>query len=233
MELGGKAANIIFDDAPLDQAVEGIVNGIFFNQGHVCCAGSRLLVQEGGVDEVLAQAEAPHRHAARRRSDGQEHRRRRDQLDGEQLDKITELVARRREGRRGDVQPACNLPSKASTSVPPCSRRDAEPPHRPRGNLRPRAQRPHLPHRGRSHREGEQHRLRLSAPVSGPTKGSRILKMSPRLNAGVVWANTYNKFDPTSPVRRLQGKRLRPRRWAARPRALPLAFDGGGEGGDR
>src|SRR4029077_8938185 len=54
LELGGKAANIVFDDAPLDQAVEGIVNGIFFNQGHVCCAGSRLLVQESVIDEVIA-----------------------------------------------------------------------------------------------------------------------------------------------------------------------------------
>ena len=80
LELGGKAANIIFDDAPVDQAVEGIVNGIFFNQGHVCCAGSRLLVQESVADEVIEQAAGPHRDAAGRRPDGQEHRRRRDQL---------------------------------------------------------------------------------------------------------------------------------------------------------
>ena len=80
LELGGKAANIIFDDAPIDQAVEGIVNGIFFNQGHVCCAGSRLLVQESVADEVIEQAAGPDRHAAGRRPDGQEHRRRRDQL---------------------------------------------------------------------------------------------------------------------------------------------------------
>ena len=58
LELGGKAANIVFDDAPIDQAVEGIVNGIFFNQGHVCCAGSRLLVQESVADEVVDSAEA-------------------------------------------------------------------------------------------------------------------------------------------------------------------------------
>ena len=80
LELGGKAANIIFDDAPIDQAVEGIVNGIFFNQGHVCCAGSRLLVQESVADEVIEKLQAAHRDAAARRPDGQEHRRRRDQL---------------------------------------------------------------------------------------------------------------------------------------------------------
>ncbi len=82
MELGGKAANIVFDDAPLDQAVEGIVNGIFFNQGHVCCAGSRLLVQETRRRDGAREAEEPHPGAARRRSAGQEHGRRRDQLEG-------------------------------------------------------------------------------------------------------------------------------------------------------
>ena len=80
LELGGKAANIIFDDAPIDQAVEGIVNGIFFNQGHVCCAGSRLLVQESVADEVIDKLRARVVDPAARRSDGQEHRRRRDQL---------------------------------------------------------------------------------------------------------------------------------------------------------
>ena len=80
LELGGKAANIVFDDAPIDQAVEGIVNGIFFNQGHVCCAGSRLLVQESIYDEVLASLQAAAGHAAARRPAGQEHRHRRDQL---------------------------------------------------------------------------------------------------------------------------------------------------------
>ena len=80
LELGGKAANIVFDDAALDQAVEGIVNGIFFNQGHVCCAGSRLLVQESVADELLDQAQAPDVHAARGRPARQEHRHRRHQL---------------------------------------------------------------------------------------------------------------------------------------------------------
>ena len=81
LELGGKAANIVFDDAPLDQAVEGIVNGIFFNQGHVCCAGSRLLVQESVARRGRSRAlQAPAGHAAPRRPAGQEHRHRRDQL---------------------------------------------------------------------------------------------------------------------------------------------------------
>ena len=80
LELGGKGANIVFDDAAQDQAIEGIVNGIFFNQGQVCCAGSRLLVQESIAEEFVDRAEGPGGDAAGRRPDGQEHRRRRDQL---------------------------------------------------------------------------------------------------------------------------------------------------------
>ena len=80
LELGGKAANIVFDDAPLDQAVEGIVNGIFFNQGHVCCAGSRLLVQESIADELLARLKRRMATLRDRRPARQEHGHRRDQL---------------------------------------------------------------------------------------------------------------------------------------------------------
>jgi aldehyde dehydrogenase (NAD+) len=80
LELGGKAANIVFDDAPLDQAVEGIVTGIFFNQGHVCCAGSRLLVQESVADEVLERLKRRMSTLRHGRPAGQEHRHRRDQL---------------------------------------------------------------------------------------------------------------------------------------------------------
>ena len=80
LELGGKAANIVFADAPLDQAVEGVVNGIYFNQGHVCCAGSRLLVQEPIHDEVVEKLDGAHRDAAPGRPARQEHRHRRDQL---------------------------------------------------------------------------------------------------------------------------------------------------------
>ena len=82
LELGGKAANIIFDDAPIDQAIEGVVNGIFFNQGEVCCAGSRLLVQESIAEPVHRAAEGPPVDAARGRPARQEHRRRRDQQRG-------------------------------------------------------------------------------------------------------------------------------------------------------
>ena len=81
LELGGKAANVIFDDAALDQAVEGIVNGIYFNQGHVCCAGSRLLVQESISEPLIEKLKRRPGRAARRRSARQEHRRRRDQLE--------------------------------------------------------------------------------------------------------------------------------------------------------
>ena len=81
LELGGKAANIVFDDCALDQAVEGIVNGIYFNQGHVCCAGSRLFAQESIYEPLVEKLKQPPRDAARRRPARQEHRRRRDQLE--------------------------------------------------------------------------------------------------------------------------------------------------------
>ena len=111
LELGGKAANIVFDDAPIDQAVEGIVNGIFFNQGHVCCAGSRLLVQESVADEVLERAQAPDGHAARRRPAGQEHRHRRDQLRRAAGPDPRALRHRRGRGRRAAGRRRASCPT--------------------------------------------------------------------------------------------------------------------------
>jgi hypothetical protein len=150
----------VFDDAPLDQAVEGIVNGIFFNQGHVCCAGSRLLVQESVADEVLAKLK---RRIATLRV-------------GDPLDKNTDIgainsaeqlaasptssKAASRKARRCSRQ-RCKLPSEGLL-LPShdLRRRQHEPPHRPRGDLRPRAQHADLPHARRSGRKGQQHRLR-------------------------------------------------------------------------
>ena len=117
LELGGKAANIIFDDSALDQAVEGIVNGIYFNQGHVCCAGSRLLVQESIYEQTIVEAEAPHRDAARRRPARQEHRHRRDQL--EDAARQDQRVGRVRQGEGAEMfQSACRLPAKGFWFTP-------------------------------------------------------------------------------------------------------------------
>ena len=198
LELGGKAANIVFDDAPIDQAVEGIVNGIFFNQGQVCCAGSRLLVQESIADEVTA--------ALRRRL---ETLRVGDPLDkntdvgainsAEQLARITELAdAGVERGRLAMVAAVRAARPRVLVRPDGLHRRLPRPSHRPRGDLRAGAVGAHLPHARRGDREGQQHPVRtvgrrldregLAHPVHGR-----------RLRAGVVWANTFNRFDPASP----------------------------------
>eukprot|EP01030_Chromulinospumella_sphaerica_P034949 gene34949-biopygen27518 len=111
MELGGKAANIVFDDAPLDQAVEGIVNGIFFNQGHVCCAGSRLLVHEPVADKVLAKLK--NRIRTLRVGDPLDKNTDIGAINSrEQLDKIAALVAAGVKEGNEMFQPACKLPTK-------------------------------------------------------------------------------------------------------------------------
>ncbi len=117
LELGGKSANIVFEDAALDQAVEGIVNGIFFNQGHVCCAGSRLLIQESVLDEVVAKLWRADGPAAARRPDGQEHRHRRDQL-GRAAQRIETLVAAGEEEGATRRSVACELPERGYWFAP-------------------------------------------------------------------------------------------------------------------
>ena len=121
LELGGKAANIVFDDAPLDQAVEGIVNGIFFNQGHVCCAGSRLLVQESVAEDVLRPAQAADGDPAGRRPARQEHRRRRDQLRRAAGPDPRAVRRRRGRGRRALVGRRASCPPTATGSRRRCS----------------------------------------------------------------------------------------------------------------
>jgi len=198
LELGGKAANILFDDAPLDQAVEGVINGIFFNQGHVCCAGSRLLVQESVVDEVVA------RLTLRLRS-----LRVGDPLDkntdvgainsGEQLARIKRLVAVGvREGATL-YQPPCALPPKGFY-FPPTLFTGVQQSHR---IAREEIFGPVLSILtfrtvDEAIEKANNTAYGLSAGV-WTDKGSRILKLSTELKAGVVWANTYNKFDPASP----------------------------------
>ncbi|MGC5332987.1 aldehyde dehydrogenase family protein [Micromonospora sp. DT62] len=198
LELGGKAANIVFDDAPVDQAVEGIVNGIFFNQGHVCCAGSRLLIQENVADRVL---ESLKRRMAQLRV-------------GDPLDKNTDIgainsaaqLARIRElSDAGSAEgaerwsPPCELPERGFWFAPTIftgvtqahriAREEIFGPVLSVLTFRTPAE---------AVEKANNTPYGLSAGI-WTDKGSRILWMADRLRAGVVWANTFNKFDPTSP----------------------------------
>jgi acyl-CoA reductase-like NAD-dependent aldehyde dehydrogenase len=198
LELGGKAANIVFDDAPIDQAVEGIVNGIFFNQGHVCCAGSRLLVQESVYDEVLASLK----------------RRLGTLRVGDPLDKNTDIGAINSAGQLARIRALSEIGEAegAERWSPPCELPD-------RGFWFPPTVFTGVSQAHRIAREeifgpvlsvltfrtpaeavekANNTPYGLSAGV-WTEKGSRILWMSSRLRAGVVWANTFNRFDPTSP----------------------------------
>ena len=198
LELGGKAANIVFDDAPLDQAVEGIVNGIFFNQGQVCCAGSRLLVQESIADELVA---ALQRRLATLRV-------------GHPLDKNTDVgainsaaqLARIRElADAGEAEgatrwsPPCELPERGYwfaptvfTGVSQAHRIAREEIFGPVLSV--------LTFRTPDEAVAKANNIPygLSAGI-WTEKGSRILSIANRVRAGVVWANTFNRFDPTAP----------------------------------
>lgn len=198
LELGGKAANIVFDDAPMDQAIEGIVNGIFFNQGHVCCAGSRLLVQENVYEDVLERLK---RRMATLRV-------------GEPLDKNTDVgainsamqLAKIKElADSGDSEGAerwsapCDLPSNGFWYAPTIftgvtqahriAREEIFGPVLSILTFRTPAE---------AIEKANNTPFGLSAGV-WTEKGSRILSMANQLRAGVVWANTFNKFDPASP----------------------------------
>ncbi len=198
MELGGKAANIVFDDAPIDQAVEGIINGIFFNQGHVCCAGSRLLVHEPVADRVIAKLK--NRIKVLRVGDPMDKNTDVGAINSrDQLEKIEELVASGvKEG--GEIfQSSCRLPPKGFyfrptifSGVTMSHRIAREEIFGPVLSI--------LTFRtvDEAIEKANNTAYGLSAGV-WTDKGSRILKMSVELKAGVVWANTYNKFDPTSP----------------------------------
>jgi aldehyde dehydrogenase (NAD+) len=198
LELGGKAANIVFDDAALDQAVEGVVNGIFFNQGHVCCAGSRLLLQESVAEDFLA---ALKRRMAQLRV-------------GDPLDKNTDVgainsaaqLARIRElSQVGEQEGAerwsapCELPDRGFwfaptifTGVTQAHRIAREEIFGPVLSVLTFRTPDEAVEKANNTPYG------LSAGV-WTEKGSRILNIADRLRAGVVWANTFNKFDPTSP----------------------------------
>jgi aldehyde dehydrogenase (NAD+) len=198
LELGGKAANIVFDDAPIDQAVEGIVNGIFFNQGHVCCAGSRLLVQESIADSLLERLK----------------RRMTSLRVGDPLDKNTDVGAINSAAQLQRIQdlsaageaegaerwsPPCELPAQGFWFAPTVftgvsqahriAREEIFGPVLSVLTFRTPAE---------AVEKANNTPYGLSAGI-WTEKGSRILEIADRLRAGVVWANTFNKFDPTSP----------------------------------
>lgn len=198
LELGGKAANIVFEDAPLDQAVEGIVNGIFFNQGHVCCAGSRLLVQESVADLVVDKLKR--RMQVLRVGDPLDKNTDIGAINSaEQLEKIKELVASGVKEGAELHQPVCKLPAKGFY-FPPSLFTNVTQSHRV---AREEIFGPVLSILSfRTPEEAIEKANNTAFGLSAGVwtdKGSRILKMASELKAGVVWANTYNKFDPSSP----------------------------------
>lgn len=198
LELGGKAANIVFDDAPVDEAVEGIVNGIFFNQGHVCCAGSRLLVQEGVADELV--------HKLKMRMETL--------IVGDPLDKNTDIGAINSKGQLDSIlgyleegvesglqiyQSKCRLPEKGFW-CPPTLVENVSQAHR---IVQEEVFGPVLTIQTfRTPEEAVSLANNTPYGLSGgiwTDKGSKIFKVGKGIRAGVVWANTFNKFDPTSP----------------------------------
>jgi aldehyde dehydrogenase (NAD+) len=198
LELGGKAANVVFDDAPLDQAVEGIVNGIFFNQGHVCCAGSRLLVQESVADELLAGLK--HRLTTLRLGDPLDKNTDIGAINSaEQLDKIRMLSEVGETEGAERWSPPCELPDRGFW-FPPTVFTGVSQSHR---IAREEIFGPVLSvltfrTPTEAIEKANNTPYGLSAGV-WTEKGSRILWMAQRLRAGVVWANTFNRFDPSSP----------------------------------
>jgi aldehyde dehydrogenase (NAD+) len=198
LELGGKAANIVFDDAPLDQAVEGIVNGIFFNQGHVCCAGSRLLVSESIADELLDKLHA--RVSTLRVGDPLDKNTDVGAINSRmQLDKIRELTA------AGDAEGAqrwtspCPLPEKGFFFAPTVFANVTQSMRIAREEIfGPVLSVLTFRTPDEAVAKANNTPYGLSAGI-WTEKGSRILWMANRMRAGVVWANTFNRFDPTAP----------------------------------
>ncbi|GAA1023357.1 MULTISPECIES: aldehyde dehydrogenase family protein [Amycolatopsis] len=198
LELGGKAANVVFDDAPLDQAVEGIVNGIFFNQGHVCCAGSRLLVQESVAEEVLEKLR--YRVSTLRLGDPLDKNTDLGAINSaEQLAKIRGLV------ESGDAEGAqrwtspCPVPDRGFFFAPTVFSEV----HQSMRIAREEIFGPVLS--VLTFRTPEEAVAKANNTPYGLSagiwteKGSRILWMANQLRAGVVWANTFNRFDPAAP----------------------------------
>jgi aldehyde dehydrogenase (NAD+) len=198
LELGGKAANIVFDDAALDQAVEGIVNGIYFNQGHVCCAGSRLLVQESIYEPLIEKLKR--RLSTLRVGDPLDKNTDVGAINSKaQLERIRELVASGEEEGAEIYQPACSLPERGYWFVPTLFTNVAQ-------SYRIAQEEIFGPVLSvltfRTPEEAVEKANNTPYGLSAgiwTEKGSRILWMVERMRAGVVWANTFNRFDPSSP----------------------------------
>ena len=198
LELGGKAPNIVFEDAPLDQAVEGIINGIYFNQGHVCCAGSRLFVQESVVEPIIRKLRQ--RIGTLRVGNPLDKNTDVGAINSRaQLEKIQELVASGVEEGAEMYQSSCTVPDRGFwfrptffTGVAQSSRIAQEEIFGPVLSVLTFRTPEEAIEKANNTPYG------LSAGV-WTEKGSRILKMAQKLRAGVIWANTYNKFDPSSP----------------------------------
>jgi aldehyde dehydrogenase (NAD+) len=198
LELGGKAANVVFEDAPLDQAVEGIVNGIFFNQGHVCCAGSRLLVQESVADELLEKLHV--RVSTLRIGDPLDKNTDVGAINSkEQLTKIRSLVdAGEAEGASRWTSP-CPLPDKGFFFAPTVFANVSQAMRIAREEIfGPVLSVLTFRTPDEAVAKANNTPYGLSAGI-WTDKGSRILWMAQRMRAGVVWANTFNRFDPTAP----------------------------------
>jgi len=198
LELGGKAANIVFEDAALDQAVEGIVNGIFFNQGEVCCAGSRLFVQESVFEPLLDKLKA--RLDTLRVGDPLDKNTDVGAINSrDQLEKIEELVQSGIDEGAEMYQPDCELPERGFwfrptlfTNVSQSHRIAREEIFGPVLSILTFRTPDEAVEKANNTPYG------LSAGI-WTEKGSRILWMAARMKAGVVWANTFNRFDPSSP----------------------------------
>ena len=195
LELGGKAANIVFDDAPIDEAVEGIVNGIFFNQGHVCCAGSRLLIQESVAEEVVASLKR--RLGTLRLGDPLDKNTDIGAINSDaQLARIDELVKSGEDEGAERWSAPCEIPERGwwfpptvFTGVSQAHRIAREEIFGPVLSVLTFRTPDEAVEKANNTPYG------LSAGI-WTDKGSRILWMAERLRAGVVWANTFNRFDP-------------------------------------
>nr|BFE48004.1 aldehyde dehydrogenase family protein [Saccharothrix mutabilis subsp. capreolus] len=198
LELGGKAANIVFDDAPLDQAVEGIVNGIFFNQGHVCCAGSRLLVQESVAEELLEKLRV--RVSTLRVGDPLDKNTDVGAINSrEQLSKIQELTASGEAEGAERWTSACPLPEKGFYFAPTVFSNVSQAMRIAREEIfGPVLSVLTFRTPDEAVAKANNTPYGLSAGI-WTEKGSRILWAAQKMRAGVVWANTFNRFDPTAP----------------------------------
>lgn len=198
LELGGKGANIVFDDAPIDQAVEGIVNGIFFNQGQVCCAGSRLLVQESIHDELLDSLKR--RLSTLRLGDPLDKNTDIGAINSEeQLTRITSLVEQGEAEGAERWSPACELPESGYWFAPTLFTNVTQAHTVARDEIfGPVLSVLTFRTPDEAVAKANNTPYGLSAGI-WTEKGSRILAVANKLRAGVVWSNTFNKFDPTSP----------------------------------